>query len=153
MRPRIGVIGSHDCTDREAALAHEVGLRLARAGVIVVTGGLGGVMRHACAGAVEGEGLTVGILPGADAAEANEYVIVPIPTGMGEMRNALVVRASQALIAIGGGWGTLSEIALARRTAVPVLGLGSRFPEGLDYHRARSAAEAVRWALSHVGAS
>ena len=152
MRPRIGVIGSHDCTEREASLAHEVGLRLARAGAIVVTGGLGGVMRHACHGAVEGEGFTVGILPGADAAEANEYVIVPIATAMGEMRNALVVRASQALIAIGGGWGTLSELALARRTGVPVVGLASRFPDGLDYPRAATAAEAVRWALDRVGA-
>lgn len=151
MKPRVGVIGAHECTDREAALAREVGLRLARAGVIVVTGGLGGVMRHASAGAVEGEGLTVGILPGADAGGANEYVIVAIPTGMGEMRNALVVRASQALIAIGGEWGTLSEIALARRTRVPVMGLASRFPEALDYPRTDSAEEAVRWALGQVG--
>jgi len=118
-----------------------------------VTGGLGGVMREASRGAAEGGGLVLGLLPGNDAREANEFVTVAIPTGLGEARNALVVRASQAIVAVGGSWGTLSEIALARRTGVPVIGLASPYPPALDYPRAATPAEAVSWALDRANAT
>lgn len=151
MRIRVGVVGAHDCGDREATLAYEVGRRLAQRGAVVVTGGLAGVMYHACRGAAEGGGLTIGLLPGADAAAANQYVAIPIPTGMGELRNGLIVRASQGVIAVGGGWGTLSEIALARRAEVPLVGLATPYPETLDFPRMQTAEEAVSFILDRVG--
>ena len=109
-----------------------MGRLLAEAGAVVVTGGLGGVMEAASKGARGAGGRTVGILPGLDRRAANAYVDVAVPTGMGEARNALVVRAADALIAIGGGWGTLSEIALASKVGKPVVGIGSWDLPGLD---------------------
>jgi uncharacterized protein (TIGR00725 family) len=102
-----------------------VGRELASAGAVVVCGGLGGVMEAACRGAREAGGQTVGILPGTDRAAANAFVDIAIPTGLGEARNALVVRAADALIAVGGGYGTLSEIALALKAGKRVVGLDS----------------------------
>jgi uncharacterized protein (TIGR00725 family) len=99
---------------------------------VVVCGGLGGVMEAACRGAREAGGLTVGILPGLDRSAANPYVEVALPTGLGEGRNLLVVRAADALIAVGGGYGTLSEIALALKAGKPVVGLGSWEIEGVQ---------------------
>lgn len=125
--PWVGVVGPG--TARTGAsptvesAAEEVGRGLAEAGAVVVCGGLGGVMAAACRGAVAAGGTTVGILPGADRGEANPWVTVPLPTGLGEARNALVVRAADVLVALGGGWGTLSEIALALRTGRAVVGL------------------------------
>jgi uncharacterized protein (TIGR00725 family) len=116
----------------EDRLAYEVGERLARLGVVVVTGGLGGVMAAASRGAVSAGGLTVGLLPGTDPAKANPWVRVVVPTGLGEARNALVVRSAQVLVAIGGGWGTLSEVALALKAGTPVVGLRSWAPAGPD---------------------
>lgn len=153
MRLRIGVIGSSQCGQHDGTLAHEVGRLLAVREAIVVTGGLGGVMREASRGASDGGGLVLGLLPGTEAAEANEFVTVVIPTGLGEARNALVVRASQAIIAVGGSWGTLSEIALAMRTGVPVIGLASPYPAALDYPRAATPHEAVDWALERANAT
>jgi uncharacterized protein (TIGR00725 family) len=98
---------------------------------VVVCGGLGGVMEAACRGAREAGGLTVGILPGADRAAANPFVEVAIPSGLGEARNALVVRAADALIAVGGGYGSLSEIALALKAGKRVVGLDSWDIEGV----------------------
>ena len=98
-------------------------------------------MEAASKGAREAGGTTLGILPGADRREANEWVSVAVPTGMGEARNALVVRAADAVIAVGGAWGTLSEIALARKTGKPVVGIASWDLEGVD--RFETAAEAV----------
>lgn len=121
----IAVVGSGTATPQEAAWAYEVGRRLAMAGAVVICGGRGGVMEAACRGAVEAGGLTVGILPGDDHREANPYVRIPLPTGLGEARNALVVRAAHAVIAIGGEFGTLSEIALALKWGIPVIGLGT----------------------------
>jgi uncharacterized protein (TIGR00725 family) len=109
--------------------------------VIVVTGGCTGVMEAASKGAREAGGTTLGILPGADRREANAWVSVAVPTGMGEARNALVVRAADALVAVGGAWGTLSEIALARKTGKPVTGIASWELDGVD--RFDTAAEAV----------
>ncbi|HEY7933379.1 MAG TPA: TIGR00725 family protein [Solirubrobacteraceae bacterium] len=122
---QIGVIGASDATAQELEHARAVGLGLARSGALLITGGLGGVMLAACEGAHQGAGSTVGILPGCDRAQANDHVDVAIPTGMGELRNGLIVRCCEALIAIGGGWGTLSEIALALRAGRPVVGLES----------------------------
>lgn len=107
------------------ATAEAVGRGLAEHGAILVCGGLGGVMAAACRGAKSAGGLTVGILPGSDRRAANEWVDVAIPTGLGELRNGLIVRAAEALIAVGGGPGTLSEIALALKTGVRVVGLDS----------------------------
>jgi uncharacterized protein (TIGR00725 family) len=106
-------------------VAEAVGRELARRGAVLVCGGLRGVMEAACRGAKEGGGLTVGILPGSDRAAANAFVDVAIPSGLGEARNALVVRAADALVAVGGGYGTLSEIALALKAGKRVVGLDS----------------------------
>jgi uncharacterized protein (TIGR00725 family) len=98
---------------------------------MVVCGGLGGVMEAACRGARAGGGTTIGILPGSDRGDANPFVDVAIPTGLGEARNALVVRAADALIAVGGGYGTLSEIGLALKAGKRVVGLGTWEIEGV----------------------
>lgn len=119
----IGVIGGHEAEDAELDLARDVGARLAQAHAALVCGGLGGVMAAACSGAKQHDGLTIGVLPGADRKAANPHVDVALPTALGELRNGLVVRFSDAMIAIGGGWGTLSEIAFAMRTGRPVVAL------------------------------
>jgi len=121
----VAVIGSAACDEPVAALAREVGGEIARRGAVLVCGGRDGVMEAACRGAQEAGGLTVGILPGADRAEANPYVDVPVVTGLGEARNALVVRSADAVIAVSGGYGTLSEIGLALKMGRPVVGLGT----------------------------
>ena len=99
---------------------------------MLVCGGLGGVMEAACRGAKEAGATTVGILPGTDRAAANAFVDVAVPTGMGEARNALVVRAADALVAVGGGYGTLSEIAFALKAGKRVVGLGTWDIEGVE---------------------
>ena len=117
---------------------------LAERGVVLVCGGLGGVMEAACRGAKEAGGTTVGILPGADRDEANSFVDVAIPTGMGEARNALVVRAADAVVAIGGDYGTLSEVALALKAGKPVVGIGTWEIDGVvPAPDAAAAVEAV----------
>src|SRR5437870_10721786 len=121
----IAVIGAGQCDSQTTALAEEVGRRLAGAGAIVVCGGLGGVMEAACRGAKSAGGLTLGILPGTFRAEANSSVDIAIPSGLGEARNILVVRSAQAVIAIGGEFGTLSEIAFALKLGIPVFGLNT----------------------------
>jgi uncharacterized protein (TIGR00725 family) len=127
-------------------VAEEVGRLLAEAGAVVVTGGLGGVMEAASKGAREAGGTTLGLLPGADRSGANPWLTVAVPTGMGEARNALVARAADGLVAVGGEWGTLSEIALALKAGKPVAGLDSWELEGVD--RFDTPAEAVT-ALLH----
>lgn len=121
----IAVIGGSTCTDEVAALAEEVGRELALHGAVVVCGGLYGVMEAVCKGAKSAGGLTVGILPGDNRAEANSYVDIPIVTGIGYARNILVVRSAHAVIAIDGAFGTLSEIAHALSLDIPVVGLGT----------------------------
>lgn len=148
----VSVIGGSVCSEAEAAIAVEVGRLLAEAGVAVVCGGRGGVMEAVCRGASEAGGLTVGILPGASSSEGNDYLAVALPSGLGEARNVLVVRAGEAVIAIGGGLGTLSEIALSLRLGKPVINLGSWSAtspagESLLVQRAATAGEAVRLAL------
>ena len=119
----IAVVGPAQATDSEIEAARRVGRELAAAGATVVSGGLDGVMAAACTGAHERGGTTIGILPGVDRSAANPHVDVAIPTGLGEARNVLVVRAADAVVAIGGAYGTLSEIALALRAGIPVIGL------------------------------
>lgn len=122
----VAVVGPAQTADQallESALA--VGVELARRDAVLVCGGLGGVMEAACRGAFEAGGMTLGILPGDDRDEANRWVTVAVATGMGELRNGLVVRASDALIAVGGSYGTLSEIALALKAGTRVVGLGT----------------------------
>jgi uncharacterized protein (TIGR00725 family) len=121
----IGVVGSGLEDPELNGLAEEVGRLIACERMVLVNGGLGGVMQASSRGAKASGGTTVGILPGLDPDEANSYIDIPIATGLGEMRNLLVVRAAAALIAIGGNYGTLSEIALALKLKKPVVGLKS----------------------------
>lgn len=123
--PYIAVIGPGDgATDDDRTHARDAGERLAREGVVVLSGGLGGVMGAAAEGVRAGGGTCVGLLPGSSRAEAHPAHSVAIPTGLGEMRNALLVRAADAVLAINTSWGTMSEVALAVRTGVPVVMLG-----------------------------
>ncbi|MEE9543331.1 MAG: TIGR00725 family protein, partial [Thermodesulfobacteriota bacterium] len=119
----IGVVGTGDNSEAFYNLAREVGALIAEAGFTLINGGLGGVMEGSAKGAKEAGGLTVGILPGAEREDANPYIDVAIPTGMGDMRNSLIVRSSLGLIAIGGSMGTLTEIAFALKAGKPVVGL------------------------------
>jgi uncharacterized protein (TIGR00725 family) len=121
----IAVVGPGEASAHELEVAEEAGAAVASGGAGLVCGGLGGVMEAACRGARSRGGLTLGLLPGLDRDAANGWVVVAVPTGLGEARNALVVRAADAVVAIGGGWGTLSEIALALKTGVPVVGVGT----------------------------
>jgi uncharacterized protein (TIGR00725 family) len=146
--PYVAVVGAGRATDEQVRRAEEVGRGLGEAGAVVVCGGLGGVMEAACRGAREGGGTTLGILPGSDRAEANDFVDVAVATGLGEARNALVVRAADVLIAVAGEYGTLSEIALALKTGTPVIGLDSWEIDGVE--AASSPGEAVERALQRA---
>ncbi len=119
----VAVIGSASCGGEVAAQAEAVGQEIARRGAVLVCGGRGGVMEAACRGAKAAGGTTVGILPGTDRGQANRYVDIPIVTGLGEARNAIVVRSADAVVAVSGGFGTLSEIGLALKMGRPVIGL------------------------------
>jgi uncharacterized protein (TIGR00725 family) len=142
------VVGPGEATADELAAAESVGRELARAEAVLVCGGLGGAMEAASRGAHEGGGIAVGILPGSDRSAANPYLDVTLPTGLGEARNALVVRAADALVAVGGGYGTLSEIALALKTGKPVVGLGTWEIDGVV--TARTPEQAVAAALARL---
>ena len=124
-RPYVAVVGGGEADPDVLAIAEDVGRRLARRDAVVLCGGLGGVMEAACRGAKAEGGTTVGILPTDDRHQANAYVDVAIATGMGEARNALVVRAADVVLAVDGEFGTLSEIALALRTGTPVVGIAT----------------------------
>jgi uncharacterized protein (TIGR00725 family) len=145
----IGVVGSGEEDAELSRISEEVGARIARSGSVLVNGGLGGVMRASAKGSKEAGGLTIGILPGWDIKEANPYIDITIPTGMGEMRNVLIVRASRGLIAVGGGYGTLSEIALALKTGKPVVGLKS-WGVSQDIVQAEDPAQAVDLLLKAI---
>ncbi|MDH4299503.1 MAG: TIGR00725 family protein [Dehalococcoidia bacterium] len=149
----IAVIGDSSCSPKEVKLSETVGELLAQRGAILICGGLGGVMEAVCRGAKSKGGLTVGILPGQDSSMANPWVDVPVVTGIGEARNVAVVKSAQAVIAIGGSYGTLSEIAYALKSNIPVIGLNtwslSRIGQEDDpIIRVKSAAEAVDKAIS-----
>ena len=131
--PYVAVVGPGEASPDQLHTAEEVGAGLAAAGAVVVTGGLGGVMEAACRGARSRRGRTLGILPGDDRDAANGWVEIAVTTGMGELRNGLVVRAADAVVAIGGGHGTLSEVALALKLGRPVVGLGTWEVHGVDH--------------------
>jgi uncharacterized protein (TIGR00725 family) len=140
--PYIAVIGASQPTESQQRAAEEVGRALGAAGAIVITGGGGGVMAAASRGAREAGAVVVGVLPGSDRREANQWVTVALPTGLGELRNGLVVRAADAAVAIGGAYGTLSEIALALAAGTPVVGLDSWPIDGMEVAESpRGAAE------------
>ncbi|MFC1662178.1 TIGR00725 family protein [Gemmatimonadota bacterium] len=143
---RVSVVGAGQASPEESAMAEALGRALGAAGALVITGGLGGVMAAASRGCAEAGGIAVGILPGGDAAMANPWVRIPIATGLGEARNALVVRSGEAVVAVGGSWGTLSEIALACRMGISVALLGNP-PADLPLHRPENPEEAAAWAL------
>ena len=121
----IAVIGGSEPSTEETKLAEAVGRELAKRGAILVCGGLGGVMEAACKGAQSAGGITIGILPGDSRHAANPYVQIPIVTGIGYARNITVVKSAQAVIAIGGSYGTLSEISHALQSGIPVIGLNT----------------------------
>lgn len=139
----IAVIGGKECTGEEFALAREVGREIAQRGAMLVCGGLGGIMEAAARGAWEMGGITIGILPGKDPGEANPYIKIPIPTNLGLARNVIVVLSGRAVIAIGGGYGTLSEIALALGHGIPVVGLKT-----WSFSRNREAAPGIIYATT-----
>lgn len=152
MKRYIAVCGAGDATAEDVERAERVGRLIAEAGAVLVCGGLAGVMDAAARGADEAGGLSVGLLPKDERAGASRHLSVALPLGMGEARNALVVRAADAVIAIGGGWGTLSEVALAMKMGRRVVGLDTwevarsgRSVDGIV--RANTPEEAVRLAL------
>lgn len=153
MAIQIAVIGGSRATDAELAAAETVGRTLAEGKAVLVCGGLGGVMAAACRGAKSAGGLTVGFVPGPDQAAANEWVDIVVPTGLGEARNILVVNAAAAVVAIGGEYGTLSELGLALRRRTPVVGIGTWALARADgrtdqaLHRVDDPAEAAGLAL------
>ncbi len=153
-RPVVGVLGASACDPATAELAREVGRGVAARGAVLLCGGRGGVMEAAARGAREAGGLVVGVLPGRSAAESppNRFVEVALFTGLGEGRNYVNACASDALIAIGGGWGTLSEIALARKLGRPVVVLGrvELGPLRAELEPATTADEAVARAFAHL---
>ena len=158
MTPHVAVCGSGTATEEEAAIAEEVGRLLAERGAVLVCGGLTGVMDAAARGASAAGGVSVGHLPASDRRGASEHLTVALPLGMGEARNALVVRSADAVIAVGGEWGTLSEIALAMKMGKPVIGIGTwhvtRDGETVGgVVEAGSAADAVERALGTVGSA
>ncbi|MCC6224370.1 MAG: TIGR00725 family protein [Thermoleophilia bacterium] len=153
--PQISVAGAGGrVTPELARLATEVGRLLAERGAVLVCGGLGGVMEAAARGAREAGGATIGILPGESPAAASPWIQHVVATGSGHARNLAVAASGDALIAVGGGWGTASEIALARKLCRPVVVLGGGpAVEGEGIERVESAAEAVELALARAAAS
>ena len=149
----VAVIGDSSCPPEEAKLAEAVGELLAQRGVTIICGGLGGVMEAVCRGAKSRGGLTIGVLPGENPSMANSYIDIPIVTGIGYARNMAVVKSAQAVIAIGGNYGTLSEIAYALKRDIPVIGLNTwslsrNGREDDPIIRAHGAPEAVDRAVS-----
>src|SRR5581483_12339622 len=134
-----------EASPEQLQAAEQVGREIAQGGAALVCGGLGGVMAAACRGAQQSGGTTIGLLPGLERDAANEWVQIAIPTGLGELRNGLIVRCADAVIAVGGAYGTLSEVALALKTGVPVVGLGTWEIDGV--RAAASAHAAVKAAL------
>jgi uncharacterized protein (TIGR00725 family) len=142
----IAVIGAKDAPDDVCELAFKVGRAIARKGAVLLNGGLTGVMEAAAAGARDGKGHTIGILPGDDQSEANPYIEFAIVTALGKDRNAVIVRSADAIIALAGKGGTLAEIGLAKKFCKPIVALDS-WPEIGGLKRADTPAKAVALAL------
>lgn len=147
VRPLVGVIGGAAIDEEGYAAAREVGRLVAQSGAVLITGGLGGVMEAASRGCAEAGGLVVGILPGDRAEQANPFVAVPIVTNMGHARNVIIAQTAAVLIAVEGGYGTLSEMAVGLKLGRPVITLNSRFSVP-GAQSAVTPAEAVRLALA-----
>ena len=145
--PLIGVIGAGACSEEVAQLAREVGREIARRGAVLLCGGLGGVMAAAARGAKDAGGITLGILPGPSIQDANPYIDIPVATNMGQARNAIIVQTAQALIAVAGGYGTLSEMALALKIGKTVVALRPQF-EIVGVQRVDTAKDAVAIVLN-----
>jgi uncharacterized protein (TIGR00725 family) len=153
--PVIAVIGSSSASAEESAIAEEVGRRLADEGAILLCGGRGGVMEAACRGARQAGGFTVGILPGTDPDAGNSFLSLALPTGLGQARNAILIQSAEAVIAVGGGYGTLSEIGHALKAGKPLIGLltwepGRKGSARSEIRLAQTAGEAVERALESV---
>jgi uncharacterized protein (TIGR00725 family) len=151
----IAVIGNSKASAQEIKLAEEIGREIAKNGAVLVCGGLDGVMEAACRGATTEGGLTVGILPGTSRNDANEYVQIPVVTGIGYARNMIVVKSAQAVIAVGGSYGTLTEIGFALKNGIPVIGLDTwelsqKGKNDNSMMRAENAADAVNKALDMI---
>lgn len=151
----IGVVGNAICTADVAKVAQEVGVRIAENKALLICGGLKGVMEAAAKGAKSRGGTTMGILPGFSKAEANPYIDIPVVTGLDQGRNIIIVRSSDALISVGGGYGTLSEIAYALKLNVPVIGIDTweikrNGKENRDIHIVKTADDAVALAMKLV---
>jgi len=145
----ISVIGAGTCNNETYSIAEEIGKLIAQKGAILVTGGLGGVMEAASKGAIEAGGTTVGILPGFSKEDANKYVSIPITTGLSHARNIVIARSADAVIAVSGEYGTLSEIAVALKLGKPVIGIKTwEHIDGLI--EAKSPQEAVNKAFELV---
>jgi uncharacterized protein (TIGR00725 family) len=121
----VGVIGAGSCTDVIYEQARKIGQGIARLNAVLVCGGLGGVMEGACRGAFESGGVTMGILPGSEKSEANPYVTIPVVSDLGHARNIIIAHTADVLIAVSGGYGTLSEISISLKLGKPVIGLGT----------------------------
>jgi len=146
--PYVAVIGGGDATPEQLWVAEEVGAGLAVAGAVVVTGGLGGVMEAACRGARSRHGVTLGLLPGDERAAANGWVSIAVPTGLGQLRNALVVRSADGVVAVGGEYGTLTEIGCALGLGRPVVGIATWDIHGVEH--VDTPAEAIHTVLSRL---
>lgn len=142
MKKVVSVIGGRHCTPEVEQIAKELGKKLAKVADILVTGGLSGVMEAACSGFKAGGGLTIGIIPSYDKKDANNFVDIAIPTGLGLARNVLVVKAADVVIALSGRAGTLSEIAYCIQFGIPVINLGSWDIPGVIQVRTVEEAEA-----------
>jgi uncharacterized protein (TIGR00725 family) len=149
--PYVAVVGASRPTAAQAQAAETIGSQLARAGAVVINGGGGGIMAAASKGAAQAGGTVVGILPGTDRTAANEWIGIALATGLGELRNGLIVRAADVLLAIGGAYGTLSEVALALATGVPVIGFDTWTIPGIEL--AASPDLAVTMALDRASAA
>jgi uncharacterized protein (TIGR00725 family) len=151
-RKTIAVCCAAEPTEREIALAYEVGRRIALQGAILVCGGLGGSMEAACRGAKEAGGITVGILPTYEKSTANPWIDIPIPTGLGHARNNLIAAMGDAIIGVGGSWGTLSELSTAMRMGKRVVVLEgwqvSTPSEIQEFTVARTPEEAVNMVMA-----
>lgn len=145
----ISVIGAGSCNKEIYAIAEEVGKLIARKGAILVTGGLGGVMEAASKGSQEAGGITVGILPGFSKEEANKFVTIPVTTGLSHARNVIIARSADAVIAVAGEYGTLSEIAIALKLGKPVIGIHT-WDNVKGVIKTNSPEEAVNKALESV---
>jgi len=145
----IGVIGGREVEEELIEIAYEVGREIARRGAIMVCGGLGGVMEAASRGVYEEGGIAVGILPSDRKEDANPYIKIPVATGLGIGRNVIIARTADALVAVGGGYGTLSEIAFALQLGKPVIGISTWDIRGIYF--SSNAKDSVEKALKLVG--